>query len=637
MLNEGNPARPQNVLSLSCHLGWILSLLFLGLGAKCLLITNFSDPLAYNDQWVGEAADVYVPYFEQSLSFANFFRLNNEHRIVFTRIYDLALVWLNGEWDSQVQMLLNAAIHCLALAGFGCLLVRFLGFGFWPVVWLPLALSLTLPFNWENTVWGFQSQFYFLLTFSILTIWLLGVSPTWSKRWWVGFFAAFCALFTIASGLLVSVAVASLELLKISKQPKNWRKHLPTLGACLVVVIVGLLLIGHVPRHETLKAHTPGAFFNSLAASLAWPSIFNSWLFPLNVLPLALLGWAYFRSRGKALRGEEMVLGIAFWIFWQGVAIAYARGAQGNFPAWRYMDIACLIMTADCVAIALLVKRFPVQERFRLFWYCIFFAWALCSSASLLYINYYALSDPLPWWKRTQAARAASTRAFLATDNESAFVTGDVFTIPYADVSKLVSVLRAPCIRTNLPASVRDPLKVALAKVDGDAFIPNGCPLAPPPFPADACWGSWSAAPAPKARGSSKSLPIEASALPYLEIQVAGGLGAPGLSLTLIDSVTGDAKVIEPQAPPGNQWLPVHIKAPAHAFYIVARDDSDSSWFAFQAPRELGRLSYWTARTLAAWPQFFMLGAACFVWSASNYLWARRVTVKKTAGAPAFL
>ena len=153
---------------------WMLSLFLVGLGAKLWLIHRFGTPLPIWDQW-DEARVVYLPYFEGKLSLADLFTAHCEHRIFFTRIYSLGLLLLNRQWDGQLQMVVNAIIHCATLAGLGWLMSRWLEKRYWILLWLPLCLALALPFGWENSLAGFQSQFYFLVVFSLLTLWLLGL------------------------------------------------------------------------------------------------------------------------------------------------------------------------------------------------------------------------------------------------------------------------------------------------------------------------------------------------------------------------------------------------------------------------------------------------------------------------------
>ena len=72
-----------------------------------------------------------------------------------------------------------------------------MGRRYWLFIWLPCALALMSYFGWENALWGFQSQFYFLLLFSLLAICLLRNKPL-SLPWLGGLFAGICALFTMA-------------------------------------------------------------------------------------------------------------------------------------------------------------------------------------------------------------------------------------------------------------------------------------------------------------------------------------------------------------------------------------------------------------------------------------------------------
>src|SRR4051812_22117235 len=118
----GRPGR-----ALLNHFGWALSLFLIGLGMKLVMMQQCVNPLPYFDQWEDEAAGVYIPYYEHQLGVADLFRAQNEHRIVFTHVYDLALLLLNGQWDSQLQMVLNAAIYSAAIAGFGCLMAVLMG------------------------------------------------------------------------------------------------------------------------------------------------------------------------------------------------------------------------------------------------------------------------------------------------------------------------------------------------------------------------------------------------------------------------------------------------------------------------------------------------------------------------------
>src|ERR1700733_8428403 len=98
-------------------LGWVLSLFLIGLGMKFRMVLKSDSPLPYFDQWDAEAVNTYLPYFHHTLSLGGLFTAHNEHRIVLTKVYDLILLLMNGQWDSELQMAFNAVIHCAGLAG----------------------------------------------------------------------------------------------------------------------------------------------------------------------------------------------------------------------------------------------------------------------------------------------------------------------------------------------------------------------------------------------------------------------------------------------------------------------------------------------------------------------------------------
>lgn len=284
---------------------------------KLLMLQRCVNPLPYYDQWEAEAAAVYVPYYEHVLRIPDLFHPHNSHRIFFTRVYDLALLLLNRQWDSQLQMVLNAVIHCATVAGFAWLMAGLMGRRYWLFIWVPFAIAVMSPFGWENALWGFQSQFYFLLLFSLLTICLLGSRPL-SSPWRCGVFAGVCALFTMASGLLAFVAVGAVAILEILKKRREWRFHFPTVAVCGALAFAGLLLVGtNYDVEHNASARSLKEFFTSLGNNLSWPIGLRPWLAPFNLFPLLLLAWVYLRSPRKISR-------------WNGLYLAPAPGSYCN-------------------------------------------------------------------------------------------------------------------------------------------------------------------------------------------------------------------------------------------------------------------------------------------------------------------
>jgi hypothetical protein len=604
------------------HWGWVVSLFLVTLGAKLWLIHRSGTPLPFLDQWNGEGIAVYFPYYQHHLSLSDLFQAHNEHRIVFTRLYDLALLLLNGQWDNQLQMVVNAFIHSATIAGFGWLIARLMGRQYWPVIWLPLALALVLPFAWENTLSGFQSQFYFLLIGSGITIWGLGPSEPWSSRWWLGACAVVAALFTVAAGFLAAVAVVGLTVLDCLKHRPNWRRHLPTWGVCGVVTLAGLLLKADVAHHHELQAHSAGEFLTALANNLAWPWPILPWFAAFNVLPLVLLGWFYIRSGEKDLPAERMILGVGFWIGLQSLATAFARGAGGEPPGWRYMDSCSFIMIAGCLSTVLLLTRYRQRLWYAGFWYAGFAIWAFGCLAGLWFTGARAWRLYIPERAYMQRMALKNARAFVATADLRVLLNKSPSKLAFPEPNAMAWMLTHPALRSILPACAREPLQVTPSEAGDPSFIPNGCLLAKSDPPTERCWGSYSASGA-AARGTFESAPVPLSALPYLEIPVAGGLGELGLSLELVELGNGRVTPVRPAQMAGEQWCNVYVRAPAGPFKIVARDTSETGWLAFKAPREMGRLSYWAMEMAAGWLYVLGAGLVCLVWSLAQRLTRR--------------
>jgi hypothetical protein len=588
--------------NLGGNFAWAASLFLAGLGAKCGLIFKFGSALPFLDQWPVEAMELFIPASAGQLTVGALFQPHNMHRIFFTRVLDLALVRLNGQWDGLLEMACNAVIHCAGVAGFAWVMASLLGRRSWLVLWPMLVLMLALPFAWENTLWGFQSQFYFLFLFSWLAIWLLSLNRAWSWKWWLGVVMALAADLTMAPGFLASAAVIIVTALSAWKE-RNWRKHAPTWMVCAVMVAVGLAFKMSVPADLTTQVRGAGEFLIALGKSLAWPWAVLPWYAPFNLFPLLLLGWVCFHTREPLKPGELLIFGMGIWAALQALAGAYARGIHGGSPAWRYMDLLSLLTVANALAGFLLLRDYRPGPRRVVYLQVALACWALGCASGLVYLTVRVSREYLPEAVAQRTEQLKMTRDFIATDDPHVIEARPDYFRLVPNVNADVWLLRQPVIRALLPACARDGLRTEPAS---NAFISNGRLLSAPDSTSQKCWGSWTAQGA-AARGAFESLPVSKSALPYLEIPVAGDLGAPGLSLGLVEE-NGNVTVVRPSAPPGGQWVNVDVPAPAGPFKVVAVDDSDTKWFAFKEPRELGRWSYWTVKFLACWDYMAVLG-----------------------------
>src|ERR1051325_6173985 len=176
------------------------------LGFKILLIARLGSPTPFWDQWA-EAFSVYLPYLSHTLTLDHLLAFHNEHRLLLTRATALALLVLNGAWDPLVQMLVGALVHVAAIAFLLIALGRMLEVRALTFLLVFALVFYAVPFGWDNTLSGFQVQFYFLLLLSVLSLILLSRAKAWSAEWLIGTVLAALGYFSIASGALILPAV----------------------------------------------------------------------------------------------------------------------------------------------------------------------------------------------------------------------------------------------------------------------------------------------------------------------------------------------------------------------------------------------------------------------------------------------
>ena len=211
----------------------------------------------------------------------------------------------------------------------------------------------------------------------------------------------------------------------------------------------------------------------------------------------------------------------------------------------------------------------------------------------------------------TRAYLATGERKYLETREKEYLIWWATPSEPQDNPQAVINMLNQPHIRELMPACARDPLPILPASVAG--FLTNGEVPARPAMPGETAWSSFGpSGVGGAATGRFESQPIPAPKLPYLEIRVAGDLGQPGLSLLLIELNSGKKTEIKPRTPPGENWQSYQVRAPVGEFKIIASDESSTGWLAFQPPREVGGLSWLSARLMALGKWVFFAGLTVY-------------------------
>ena len=428
---------------------WLAALFLVVLGAKLWVVQLYGSPLPLWDQWY-EAERFFRPWVEGHLTWKAFFAAHNEHRILFTRLLDMSVIWMNGRWEPMLQMTVNAFIHATFVCGLAFCLWDFLGRKNGGLVCFLLAPFFALPYASENTIWAFNSQLYLLDIVSLAALVGLGFGKPGGWNWWLGLAAAVMGLFTMASGLLAPMTVGGLTILRAIKQRRMERGNLITLGSCLAVMGLGLALSVTMKDDRLLRAQTLMQFTSALARDLTWPFFDTPEMGCLISLPLALLVALYFRPNFQEPRAAEFILTFGLWGVLQSAGLAYGRANYGEvIPASRYLDILNVFVIASLFASVLLAQfwlRGAVSIKFTLFLPLV------CSAViffGLCRISQIVVNELLLPTRSMNLVAEERVETFMATGNER-----DLLEPPTVRPSPEVAlgVLRNPRLQAILPA-----------------------------------------------------------------------------------------------------------------------------------------------------------------------------------------
>ena len=242
------------------------------LGAKLWIISRYANPTPLNDEWDLQAANLFVPWRDSTLSLQQLFAAANEHRMFTTRIISLLLIAANGLWDPLLEMIVNAVIH----VAFGVCILWIFGRTLDRPAFSALALItlglVAVPNAIENPVWGLETHFYCLLLFGLLAINALARESAGSfARRTVGIAAATLSFLSLASGALVflvgAAVVAAKRWLGVEKGRGEW-----TFAALLLAgAALALALTPIIEAHEVYRAHSVGQFIRALSTVAGWP------------------------------------------------------------------------------------------------------------------------------------------------------------------------------------------------------------------------------------------------------------------------------------------------------------------------------------------------------------------------------
>jgi hypothetical protein len=427
------------------------------LGAKLWLIGNFGSSTPFWDQWDAEGVFLYQRYLTGALTPSDLFAHHNEHRILFTRLSGLALLALNGQWDPLLQMIVNAAVHTLTLGAMVVVLGRELG----PLRQVALAVfcmaTYALPFSWENTLWGFQIQFYLLLLFGILSVALLCDAPAWSARWWLGTLFAIASYLNSASGALTLAAPIAVAAAQTILGRRRGARELAATALHAAMVAVMIADVPSLAHHSSMAARSVEQNFIALITAGGWPLISHDWMVRYRVLavllinaPLLLVALSALRDRPGVTDRRWCLLGLGAWVALQMIAISYGRATA--VWASRYYDIFTfgLVVNGACALALMRIAPVRIATVARV-------AVALWFGTILLGLVQKARETLAAEVTRKDAEsqiQAENVKSFLASGDFAHLRDKPPMHVPYPSAERLRDILSDPVIREILPPTL---------------------------------------------------------------------------------------------------------------------------------------------------------------------------------------
>jgi hypothetical protein len=424
--------------------------------ARSIWVLLYAVDIPYWDQWT-QLMEQFVALKQGAWHLSNYFAPHSEHRILFTRLISMALFELNGgAWSNLVEAFVNTLIYGVVLAFFyamacrgACRQTR------WILFFAVIALS-ALPFDWENTLVGFQNQFYILIGFALIMASVASYRTPSVSTLLILFALAIASLFTMASGLLATLAVCAALALRCWREEVPGKYTLALFVAMAVAAVYGFWLIPAAQGNAIYKAQGISEHLYALATVLAWPlqPFLNKRSLWATVSWLPTIIWLVKFARSKrAANNEIFLVSITMWVGCQALAIAHARGHGITEISSRYMNITTIGLLAN---FALALQLIGFEQPRSVAKYGRIGAVAICAAYVALLFARRTPNDLFVMHQRYDFARVETyyTQGYLRT-NDPAYLQHPGQTIPFPNQQLLQSYLDSPIVRDLLPPTLQ--------------------------------------------------------------------------------------------------------------------------------------------------------------------------------------
>jgi hypothetical protein len=504
-------------------------------------------------------------------------------------------------------MVAQAALHAGVLTLLVGMLRQVLPNRAWVLFGLIATLLYLVPFSWENTLWGFQSQFYFMLLCGTLGIWLTWRYSEFSGNWWIGWVFLLLGLFGMGNGILAPAAAFGVWLVRTLFDSTRRGHNLLALLPILVLIVFGESLLVEVTHHERFKAHNISEFLSFFFKLSGWPTEIPTTGLLLH-LPILAIGIFVLVRRPPRQDPAWFLAALGAWSTLAMAALAYGRA---NHPlASRYTDglaFGLMISLASALYLSALAGTDRIQRVVRI---GIAFGVAIVAGGLFHSLTRDLMVD-IPAHNALEPIQKNHLLGFLSSGDTSVLENKPHLHVPYPNAQRLAQILNNKDLQQFLPASIRMGIAPVKSLFSESSFVPNGGTYPTTPGNPKPHFGSYSKS-GDSTTGELRMYFATPPTSYGLILPIAGYPRGTGMSISL---ETQSAKVIPVriQDNPKEAWQEIVIKNPGEPFAIVAVDGSPKTWLAIGFPAPVGQLSLWVGWILNHWYLFGAIGIGFFM------------------------
>ena len=589
-------------------------------GVKLWLIGTFGNATPFWDQWDSEADFLYKPFLNGTLKFSDLFAPHNEHRIFTTRILALVLLGINKIWSPMLQMVVNAGLHIGVLMFTNALLVRVVGRSYLTVLLGFSIILFAIPYAWENTLAAFQSQFYFVLLFSISCLWFTVTKEPLSRMWWLGVVCAALAFLSLASGVF---ALAAGVCVHISFYVFNVNRSYKQLLAAAILAglfVLGTWLTPTLEHHASLKSSSFSQFYAALMSVLGWPIGANILAAGLRNLPALIFVVLMLLQRPQIKDKRWFLFALVFWSVGQCLSIAYGRAAISLSS--RYTDLFAITVLVNFACLIEVVRIYVLKKQN----YTTMAAaiWILAVLISLSMYGSKTVVGDLTAKTNSSRQQEINTKNYFVTGNFE-HLKKPHLEIPYPNAERLASIISSPEIREILPPNIGNAVKLKSVNNPTQEFVQNGYYFTTPKI-ADTVFGSYNT----KGDGGIGQAEIK------FESRVSNGeliipvAGYPLNSGMKIELLQDNKRIpVQIQTNPKETWGTAYAKVKDSEFSLLLTDSSATTWLAVGMPSVSSKLDAINNKLLAHYYLPLILGLSLVV-----FLFFKNGLLKELARQP---